>query len=933
MLFHCISFKLNYTISCLLYRYGVNKIMQIGQTVKHHLYGIGVIQKKTNSFLHVKFNNIPEEKRMLEDYLEIYNQYKEKILKCIKDLSFYPYINKKLLENALNRNELNHSIESIKYIKQYISSHNNKYFQNEIFENQEIFNIEGYELDYEQKKAVVSDEISQLVIAGAGCGKTSMLISKIAYLIKKGVNPEKILVLSLTNKTVNDLNDRLKRFNVEAKTFHSAGCYYANKNNHNTSRAQGNEELYEVVENITGKFTNSDIKGFPLIIRNVLEYIGFYYNYDEEIEKYLEKYSNKISIEKYENGPVHKTIRQVIENLEQENRSAKGEYVKSPREAQIANFLFLNGIDYEYERKYTRPYIKKDTEDRKKKTYYPDFYIKNKDKGIWLEHFSVTIDNDGSEHAAWCKDEKRYLSEKQDKIATHTQNHTILIQTNETMFKQGTAFDELKKQLEEHGVVLQPISDDKLEKYIKKIEKWEKYKSFLDFTQRVICLFKSQSKHKTLDGLRDKLLQDFPDKKQQTSSFFNIANKIYKRYQNELEKNNQIDFADMISLANEELKKLDIDKRYDYIIVDEFQDINTNQGDFLKFLQQKNHAKLFCVGDDWQSIYGFAGSDISLFGSFDYPYADTSLRLNQTFRNSQELLDICGKFILKNPKQIKKSLISSKQNNTPIKMAHYYHGMNNSKNSSACQYPYEALKCVLDDIVRNISDNERTKTEVALLFRYKNDITSILYNKDKNNQFDSIWKNLCDEYPMLDLSYTTIHQAKGLQYDNTILFLQEGENIQSFPSGYTDNYLLEPLLYKTDNFPNAEERRIFYVGLTRNKNQCYIVNSLDNPSSFFNEIKEYVTNINPTLEEYCSNTNQELCPFCKNGIYGERENKKGQIFWACDNMNCTHTSSVKEFGICPACQVGVLVERSNTKDNTKFLGCSNFPECKYTCKK
>ena len=159
--------------------------MKVGTKVKHHLYGIGVVTKTTTSFLHVKFNDYPEEKRMLEEYLEIYNPYKEKILKCIKDLSFYPYINKRHLENALNKNELNNSIESIKYIKQYISSHNNKYFQNEISENQDIFNIEGYELDKEQKIAVVSDEISQLVIAGAGCGKTSMLISKVAYLIKK----------------------------------------------------------------------------------------------------------------------------------------------------------------------------------------------------------------------------------------------------------------------------------------------------------------------------------------------------------------------------------------------------------------------------------------------------------------------------------------------------------------------------------------------------------------------------------------------------------------------------------------------------------------------------------------------------------------------------------------------------------------------------
>ena len=905
--------------------------MQIGQTVKHHLYGIGVIQKKTNSFLHVKFNNIPEEKRMLEDYLEIYNPYKEKILKCIKDLSFYPYINKKLLENALNENELNHSIESIKYVKQYISSHNNKYFQNEIFANQEIFNIEGYELDDEQKKAVVSDELSQLVIAGAGCGKTSMLISKVAYLLKKGISPEKILVVSLTNKTVEDLNNRLKRFKVAVKTFHATGKNYAS--GCEKLRPIDDTLLNKIVENISGQYNNSDIKcSFSLIIRNILEYIGLYHNYDEEIKRYLENYSCKISVEKYERSINYPTLQQAIKCLEQNNQSINGEYVKSPREAQIANFLFLNGINYEYEHRYPFPYI---NENSSNKTYYPDFYIKYKNKEIWLEHFGVTIDNEGKEHAAWCKDEKRYLCEKQDKIATHAQNKTTLIQTNETMFKQGTVFDELTKSLEEQGLVLQKISANTLKKHIEKIIIWHEYKSFLDFIKRFICLFKSQAKYKTLHDLRTKLLRDFPYKAQQTLSFFNIADKIYERYQTELQKNNLIDYADMISLANKELEKLDIDKQYDYIIVDEFQDINTNQGIFLKLLQEKNNAKLFCVGDDWQSIYGFAGSDISLFSAFDrlFPYADASLRLNQTFRNSQELLDICGQFILKNPKQIKKSLISSKQNNTPIKMAHYYHGMNNSKNSSACQYPYEALKCVLDDIVKNISDNERTKTEVALLFRYKNDITSILYNKDKNNQFDSIWKNLCDEYPMLDLSYTTIHQAKGLQYDNTILFLQEGKNIPSFPSGYTDNYLLEPLLYKTDNFPNAEERRIFYVGLTRCKNQCYIVNSLDNPSSFFNEIKEYVTNINLTLKEYCSNTNQELCPFCKNGIYNEHKNHQGQTFWACDNINCTHSSSEKGIDICPACQVGVLIERSNTKDNTKFLGCSNFPECKYTCKK
>lgn len=114
------------------------------------------------------------------------------------------------------------------------------------------------------------------------------------------------------------------------------------------------------------------------------------------------------------------------------------------------------------------------------------------------------------------------------------------------------------------------------------------------------------------------------------------------------------------------------------------------------------------------------------------------------------------------------------------------------------------------------------------------------------------------------------------------------------------------------------------------QNQCYIVNSLDNPSSFFNEIKEYVTNINPTLKEYCSNTNQELCPFCENGIYSERQNNNGQTFWACDNMNCTYTSPVKGLGVCPECQSGVLVERYKKSDNKKFLGCSNYPKCKYT---
>lgn len=259
---------------------------------------------------------------------------------------------------------------------------------------------------------------------------------------------------------------------------------------------------------------------------------------------------------------------------------------------------------------------------------------------------------------------------------------------------------------------------------------------------------------------------------------------IFRLYELELESASKIDMDDIIIKSTKLVKNYKL--KYKYIIIDEFQDSSKIRLNLIKEIIKYTNAKLFVVGDDFQSIYRFSGCDLDLFINFKDYFEDAKyFYLRNTYRNSNQLIYVSVNFIMRNPKQLKKNIISNKNNYKPIKILFNYS---------------------LEDAI-NLIDN---KEDILVLGRNNKDIENINYpNK------------------------LTIHKSKGLEADNVILI-----NSDNIPSRIKEDNILNKLNLSKDRFPFNEERRLFYVALTRTKNNIYIL--VNNPSIFVKElIRDY----------------------------------------------------------------------------------------------
>ena len=232
-----------------------------------------------------------------------------------------------------------------------------------------------------------------------------------------------------------------------------------------------------------------------------------------------------------------------------------------------------------------------------------------------------------------------------------------------------------------------------------------------------------------------------------THLFLDIAASVYSYYQEELERQNQIDFADMINDANfylQEMQEQNIKLNYKYIIIDEFQDIVKQRFTFTKKLSEVSGAKIIAVGDDWQSIYAFSGSDMTLFTRFiELMGHGVELQITHTYRNSQELINIAGSFIQKNTAQIQKKLLSPKKLTNPIRIKSY-DDTNNLYNNTA--------KCITEAI-GNIIDEHGLNSSILLIGRYNFDI----YKVCRSNLFTQIsdTKVKSVKYPKANITFNS----------------------------------------------------------------------------------------------------------------------------------------------------------------------------------
>ena len=377
--------------------------------------------------------------------------------------------------------------------------------------------------------------------------------------------------------------------------------------------------------------------------------------------------------------------------LRERKETYKKERVKSYEELAIANILYLNGIEYEYERLYPKHLANK-----KYSQYRPDFYLSEYD--IYIEHYGISRES----KVPWlnAKMEQEYLRSMEWKRELHKNEDNRYIETYSYYNNEGILLEKLKEKLIKHDVVFRERDSSEI------LKKLVDNNTYMDSElKNLITTFINQYKvngYQSFDDLRKKPLSQFEVTRSEL--FLSIVEPIYNLYQNYLSENDLIDFHDMVNKASSIVRNDGFKTRYKYVVVDEYQDISLTRYNLIDAIREKCNAKMFVVGDDWQSIYRFAGSDVSLFNDFERnnkKHTDTK-NLTTTYRNSQELLDIVGTFVMRNDSQRQKHLTSSKSIKNPIRL-----------------HVYEETKgeAILEAIETIISSDEDV-SEILLLGRY-----------------------------------------------------------------------------------------------------------------------------------------------------------------------------------------------------------------------
>ena len=788
----------------------------------------------------------------------------------------------------------------------YIVTYNKNYVLSQKEKLKRYFDdIEGKPLDDQQRTAVITDEYSNLIIAGAGSGKTLTILGKVKYLMEqKNVPPQNILLLSFTKKTVDELNERLKKIGLGARatTFHKLG-YDTIKKYHATTPAVTNENM---LGKVVRAYLQKEIFDEEDALKAYIAYVACYMNIPEGHESF-ESLGEKIETEK---GIDFQTLKSKCEP-EKLNKVAKasldtmqGEKVKSVEELTIANFLYLHGIEYEYE----KPYPHGDT------MYRPDFYLKDYD--IYLEHFGVDENN----RASWLTPfkEQEYVEQMEIKRDNHKTHNTKLLETYSYYNRDHVLLEKLEEMLRNEKVVFKPRD---VKSIFSKVTANDKNfgKEIINLIETFITLCKSrQLDYDAISTLfldRKKAVNKFMLERQEI--FLKFALPILKKYDATLKDLNEIDFNDMINQATNLIKENQPAYTYQHIIIDEYQDISYSRFSLIKVIRELSGARLICVGDDWQSIYRFAGSDISLFSQFEkYVGKHEQLFIEQTYRNSQSLIDITSNYIQKNKKQIQKNPKSKKEPlENPIKLVYY------SKDNAETVFINE-IQALLD---------KNGNKPILVLGRHSFDINEFikLTPNSRIKYYERSDKLEIKDLDDVDIKFITVHKSKGLEAENVIV-LNLKNHLLGFPNKMTDDPMLSLLLSDDEEYRFAEERRLFYVALTRTKNEVVLLIPTD-VSLFAEELVKDNDFLFIANNEKLSKTN---CPYCQTGHLVIRVNSaKNNQFLGCSHYpSCNQTFNniaiLEDSILCTSCKSGFMTKRSG-KFGT-FLGCTNYPKCTHT---
>ena len=646
-----------------------------------------------------------------------------------------------------------------------------------------------YPLTKEQRLAVVDNSPRSLVVASAGSGKTSILEAKYGFLVESlEAKPSEILVLAFNSSVKEEVkkrisnNPNIRGGEPRVETFHSYGRSMLLENGESVDIDEDSKE--DIGKLIPSKLIEKLIKKAqkknPEIHKKIQDFrvlcprlsIMQLAETEDEYKQILSEYPYK-----REFGRVGE------ENREISLPTIDGKFfVKSQEELLIANYLIVNGINFEYEKKFPISDY----------PYHPDFYFP--DIEMWHEHFAIRKDNTSPFTG--------YIKEADAKKKLHKESKSNILYTYSHQYQDNTIIDILDKRLADEGIEKKPLSQKKIDGMIKKIYIDELF----SLIKQALNLYKSSQ----LTKAKIEIKYDKLDDRFRATRFKEILLPIQEAYEEHLKNNGTIDYEDMIKKATHIINAASRKQNYKFILVDEFQDVSISRANFLHAILKNNmDSKLFAVGDDWQSIYRFAGSDLSVMPNFgerfysEDPSGASIYCIQKTHRFPQSIADLSSFFIQKNPEQIPKKIVA--------------HASKKTSDIHFCEMVDYSDKTVLQ-LLNDVPVNDNKVQSVYILGRRKADTADI----------DILY--LSKKRPDLKFEKSTIHKVKGLEKNITVIL---GLDTGAFPYVFGDDPLLEVFLPRLDSYKYSEERRVMYVAMTRSFEHVYMASKYSKKESPF----------------------------------------------------------------------------------------------------
>lgn len=741
------------------------------------------------------------------------------------------------------------------------------YVQAQLIKFADFFeHVESNPLTDKQRRACIIDDNNNLLLAGAGTGKTSVMVGRAGYLVKSGqAQADDILLLAYGRKAADEMDERIKKKldtdDIKASTFHSLGL--------------------RVIAEVEGKSPSlspwaEDEKAKDRWVQSTLETLIEDDAYRKQLFEYFSQYYyvEKSPFDFESEGEYFQYL------TDNDIRTLKGERVKSFGELYISNWLFSNGIEYQYEAKYEHDVSSVDF-----RQYQPDFYLP--DYGVYIEYYGTDEDDSTAPYI----DNLQYLESMEWKRQLHKEHETVCLELFYHQHKKDQLTHKLEQAIQALAIKESPLPDEAI---LATLNELGRVTELAKLFSKLIGLYKSACLDN--NGL-ETVFSNAADAKQ-TRKAFELLEPILSRYQQHLSASGDIDFEDMIGKALSYLQHGQFISPWTYIMVDEFQDISEPRARLVRALRdsclpgRKPKASLFCVGDDWQAIYRFSGADVSLTTQFTEYFGPTvKTYLDQTFRFNSSIGDVATQFVTKNPVQLKKDIRSLSQVSYPtvsvIRRGEQEPATKDEPSPNALEQALNAINMRANKAEDKLCTKLKAQPVVYLLARF----WFKLPDKSELRQLNR-------KYPGLTIECQSFHASKGKEADYVVIMgMQTGKH--GFPSMKVTPPILDAFLPKAEVFEFAEERRLFYVALTRAKHRAYVLADMTDASPFVVELlkKNYAVE----QEEFSTSLVQKIfeeisCVRCTTGTLKPRVGNF-KSFFSCSHFPlCDH----KEEG-CELC--------------------------------